>query len=67
MPATESYRRPDQRVPAPGGIGPPEESQALLTAEPMDLDYKHEIIRRVQRERDQAPRRPARNAVSAAA
>ena len=26
-----------------------------LTAEPLDLDYKHEIIRRVHQERDQAP------------
>jgi hypothetical protein len=56
MPATERYRRPaDQRVPAPDGIRPPGESQALLTAEPLDLDYEHEIIRRVHQERDQAP------------
>jgi hypothetical protein len=34
---------------------PPEESQTLLTAEPLDLDYEHEIIRRVHQERDQAP------------
>ena len=54
MPATERYRRPDQRVPAPGGKAA-EESQALLTAEPLDLDYKHEIIRRIHQERDQAP------------
>ena len=47
IPVTERYRRPaDQRMPAPGGIGPPEESQTLLTAEPLDLDYEHEIIRR---------------------
>jgi hypothetical protein len=26
-----------------------------LTAEPLDLDYKHEIIRRIHQERDQAP------------
>ena len=26
----------------------------MLTAEPLDLDYKHEIIRRVHQERDQA-------------
>ena len=45
----------DQRVPAPGGIRPPGESQTLLTAEPLDLDYQHEIIRRVHQERDQAP------------
>ena len=32
-----------------------EESQALLTAEPLDLDYKHEIIRWEHLERDQAP------------
>jgi hypothetical protein len=68
MPATERYRRPaDQRVPAPGGIRPPEESQTVLTAEPLDLDYKHQIIRRVHQERNQARRRPSRNAVSAAA
>lgn len=30
------------------------ESQTLLTAEPLDLNYKHEIIRRVHQERDQA-------------
>ena len=55
MPATERYRRSaDQRVPAPGGIRPPEESQPLLTAEPLDLDNKHEIIRRVHQERNQA-------------
>ena len=56
MPATERYRRPaDQRVPVPNGIRSAEESQRLLTAEPLDLDYKHEIIRRVHQERDQAP------------
>ena len=55
MPVTERYCNPaDQRVPAPGGIRPPEESRTLLTAEPLDLDYKHEIIRRVHQERDQA-------------
>ena len=48
-------RRPaDQRVPAPDGIRPPEESRTLLTAEPLDLDYKHEIIGRVHQERDRA-------------
>jgi hypothetical protein len=53
---TERYGRPaDQRAPAPGGIRPPEESRTLLTAEPLDLDYKHEIIRRVYQERDQPP------------
>jgi hypothetical protein len=41
-------------VPAPGGIGPSEASPTLLPAEPLDLDYKHEIIRRVHQERDQA-------------
>ena len=45
----------DQRVPAPSGVRPPEESRTLLTAEPLDLDYQHEIIRRVHQERDQAP------------
>ena len=56
MSATERYRRSaDQRVPAPDGIRPPEESQTLLTAEPLDLDYEHKIIRRVHQERDQAP------------
>ena len=47
-------RPADQRVPAPVAR-PPGESQTLLTAEPLDLDYKHEIIRRVHQERDQAP------------
>jgi hypothetical protein len=37
---------------APDGIRPPEASSALLTAEPLDLDYEHEIIRRVHQERD---------------
>jgi hypothetical protein len=56
MPATERHRRPaDQRMPASGGIGAPEESPTLLTAEPLDLDDKHEIIWRVHQERDQAP------------
>jgi hypothetical protein len=32
-----------------------EESQALLTAEPRDLNYGDEIIRRVHLERDRAP------------
>jgi hypothetical protein len=41
--------------PTPGGIRPPEESRTLLTAEPLDLDYKHKIVRRVHQERDQAP------------
>ena len=45
----------DQRVPAPDGIRSAEESQTLLTAEPLDLDYEHEIIRRVHQERNQAP------------
>jgi hypothetical protein len=53
MLATERYRRPaDQRVTAPDGIRPPEEGRTLLTAEPLDLDYEHEIIRRVHQERD---------------
>ena len=48
-------RPADQYVPAPGGtVRPPEESQTLLTAEPLDLGYKHEIIRRVHQECDQA-------------
>ena len=50
-----TVRPADQRVPAPGGVRPPGESQTLLTAEPLDLDYQHEIIRRVHQERDQAP------------
>jgi hypothetical protein len=55
MPATERYRRPaDRRVPAPGGKGRPR-SQTVLTAEPLDLDYKNEIIGRVHQERNQAP------------
>jgi hypothetical protein len=56
MPATERCgRRADQRVPAPGGVRPPEESQTLLTAKPLELDYQHEIIRWINQERDQAP------------
>jgi hypothetical protein len=56
MPATERYRlTADQRMPAPGHISSPGKSQTLLTAEPLDLDYKHEIIRRVHQESDQAP------------
>ena len=56
MPATERYRRSaDQRVPVPDGITPTEESQTLLTTEPLDLDYEHEIIRRVHQKRNQAP------------
>jgi hypothetical protein len=43
----------DQRV--SGGARPHEESQTLLSAESLDLNYKHEIIRRVHQERDQAP------------
>jgi len=39
-------------VTAPDGIRPPEESRTLSTAEPLDLDYEHEIIRRVHQERD---------------
>jgi hypothetical protein len=39
---------------APGGTRPPEESRTLLTAEPLDLDYKHEIIRRPHQKRNQA-------------
>jgi hypothetical protein len=38
-----------------GGITPPEESRTLLTGEPLDLDYEHEIIGRVHQERDEAP------------
>jgi len=39
-----TVRPADQRVPAPGGVRLPEQSQTLLTAEPLDLDYEHEII-----------------------
>jgi len=53
MPATERYRPPGRST-RTGGVRPPEESQTLLTAEPLDLNYKHEIIRRVHQERDQA-------------
>ena len=55
MPATERYRRPaDQRMPGPGAIRPPEDSPTVLTAKPLDLDYKHEIIRRIHQERAEA-------------
>jgi hypothetical protein len=55
MPATERYCRPaDQRVPRARWQRPPEESPTLLTAEPLDLDYQHEIFRRLHQERDQA-------------
>jgi hypothetical protein len=43
-----------QRIPAPGGIRPPGKAKTLLTAEPLHLDCKHEIVRRVHQERDQA-------------
>ena len=47
LPSTERYRRPaDQRTPPRDGIRPPEESEPSLTAEPLDFDYKHEIVRR---------------------
>ena len=56
MPATERYRRPaDQRVRVPDGIRPAAESKTLLAAEPLDLHYEHEIVRRVHQERNQAP------------
>jgi hypothetical protein len=56
MLVTERYCHPaNKRVPAPGGVRPPEESRTLLTAKPLDLDYQHEIIRRVHQEGDQAP------------
>jgi len=47
--------RPPGAHPRPGGTRPPEESRTLLTAEPPDLDHRHEIIRRVHQERDHAP------------
>jgi hypothetical protein len=44
----------DQRVPHP--LGKAARGVATsLTAEPLDLDYEHEIIRRVHQERNQAP------------
>ncbi len=46
--------RPISACPRPAAKAA-EESQALLTAEPLDLDYKHEIIRWEHLERDQAP------------
>jgi hypothetical protein len=56
MLVTERYCHPaNKRVSAPSGVRPPEESRTLLTAEPLDLDYQHEIIRRVHQEGDQAP------------
>jgi hypothetical protein len=56
VPATERYRRPaDQRMPAPGDIRPPEESPNGANRRATGSDYKHEIIRRVHQERDQAP------------
>jgi len=42
-------------MPAPGGQKAAGESQTSLTAEPLDLDYQHEIIRRINQEPDQAP------------
>jgi hypothetical protein len=53
MPATERYRRPvgarrARRRKASRG-------EPLLTAEPPDLDYKYEIIRRIHQERDPRP------------
>ena len=55
MPATERYRPPGRSARARARWHKaPEESQTLLTAEPLDLDDKHEIIRRVHQERDQA-------------
>ena len=55
IPDTERYRGPaDQRVPARWDEAA-EKSRTLLTAEPLDFDYEHEIIRRVHQERDQAP------------
>jgi hypothetical protein len=65
MPATECSRRRATSVPVRDGKGRPGERQTLLTAEPLDLGYEHEI-RRVHQERDQA-QRPGRNEVSAAA
>lgn len=56
MLATERYRRPaGQRVTAPDRIRPPGESRTLSTAEPLDLDYEHEISRRVHQGRNEAP------------
>ncbi len=52
-PVTEGYRPPGRSARA--RTAAPEKSQTLLTAKPLDLDYKHEIIRRVHQERDQAP------------
>jgi len=40
---------------SPAFLAPAEPVATSLTAEPLDLDYKHEIIRRVHQERDQAP------------
>jgi len=55
-PATERYHRPaDQHVPVPDGKTSAAESTTSLTAEPLDLDYEHEIIRRIHQERKQAP------------
>jgi hypothetical protein len=53
VPVTERYCPPDRSARARARWQwPPEESQTLLTAEPLDLDYQHEIIRRVHQERD---------------
>ena len=46
--------RPISACPSPGRKAAGE-SQTSLTAEPLDLDYQHEIIRRINQERDQAP------------
>ena len=47
--------QPTQRTPAPGDKAT--WSRTLLAAEPLDLDHKHAIIRRVHQERDPGRRR----------
>src|SRR6266704_4551919 len=46
--------RPISALPTPDGRRR-QETQTSLTAEPLDLDHQHEIIRRINQERDHAP------------
>ena len=46
--------RPISACPRPVGRKAAGESQTSLTVEPLDLDYQHEIIRRINQEPDQS-------------